>query len=87
MWVEQLRGDYNVSELFQEERVLSPTKPAMKCSLWATKVSNSEALVRKGFAGSHRELVMDAGHSALGRCLLQSEQVGGFPSSLLVSGW
>lgn len=39
MFIKQLRRDYDVSELFEEKSILSPTKPAANSSLDAHVIS------------------------------------------------
>ena len=46
MFIEQLRGNYDVSELFQEECVLRPTKPTMDSGLFTDNVSTIVSVVR-----------------------------------------
>ena len=45
MFIEQLRCDYDISELFQEECVLGPTQPTVNSCLWADTVSTISGLV------------------------------------------
>ena len=45
MFIEQLRCDYDVSELFEEKSILSPTKPAANSGLDAHTVSTVVDLV------------------------------------------
>ena len=45
MFVEQLRCDYDVSELFEEECILDPTKPAVNSGLQLDSVSRVLSLV------------------------------------------
>ena len=39
MFIEQLRCDYDVTELFQEERILGPTEPTVDSGLCTDTVS------------------------------------------------
>lgn len=50
MFVEQLRCDYDVSELFEEEGILDPTKPAMKSGLHLDSVSTILSMVMGVYA-------------------------------------
>ena len=45
MFIEQLRCDYDVSELFEEECILGPTKPVVNSGLYMDTVSTALSLV------------------------------------------
>lgn len=45
MFIEQLRCDYDVSELFQEECIFGPTEPTMDSGLCTETVSTTTGVV------------------------------------------